>query len=143
MNESQNAPQEEPPRFGPHDLLGFHKVMSTGDAPTSEAYLDAFLAINLQMTKTRRKLLRTHYRAFNHQATMSQIAEAMGWRSYSSANVHYGRLALLVGKQTGFHFHDCYLRTLCTFLEPEEFGDHWLIIMRPQVAEALEQLEWV
>ena len=111
--------------------------------PTAEAYQDAFLALTPKMTRTRRTLLLTHYRAFGHQATMSQIAEGMGWSSYSSANTHYGRLAQLVAKQVGFHTGICHLNTLCTFIEPEERGDHWLIIMRPQVAEALRQLGWV
>ena len=68
----------------------------------------------------------------------------MGWKSFSSANVHYGRLAQLVGEEMGFNFlpDDAYLRALGTFIAPEEPGDHWLIIMRPQVAEALRQLGW-
>ena len=73
---------------------------------------------------------------------MSQIAEAMGWKSFSSANVHYGRLAQLVGEEMGFKVDGAFLSALGTFVAPEEPGDHWLIIMRPQVAEALKQLGW-
>jgi hypothetical protein len=76
---------------------------------------------------------------------MSQISEAMGWKSFSSANAHYGRLSQLVGEQMGFRFRpgEAYSNVLCTFIEPQEPGDHWLTIMRPQVAEALRQLGWV
>lgn len=94
------------------------------------------------MTPTRRKLLKVHYAFYRHQATMSQLAEAMGWKSFSSANAHYGRLALLVGRQLGFKMDGAYLNSLGNFIEPHEPGDHWLIIMRPQVAEALRQLGW-
>jgi len=75
---------------------------------------------------------------------MSQMAEKMGWKSYSSANAHYGRLAQLVGARLGFRFKPggAYSSALCTFVEPHELGDHWLTIMRPQVAKALEELRW-
>jgi hypothetical protein len=109
------------------------------DTATAEDYRNAFFALGGQMTRTRRTLLSTHYRFYRHQATMSQIAEAMGWASYSSANAHYGRLAQLVAKQLGFEHNGAHLNALCTFVEPEEPGDHWLIIMRPQVVEVLEE----
>lgn len=94
------------------------------------------------MTATRRRILEVHYRALGRQLTMTQIAEAVGWKSYSSANSHYGRLAKLVGEQVGFRQRSCHLASLCTFVRPEEKGDHWLIIMRPEVAAALKSLGW-
>jgi hypothetical protein len=112
------------------------------DTATTENYRDAFLALGAQMTSTRRKLLATHHQCYRHQATMSQLAEAMGWHSYSSANAQYGRLAQLIADQLGFKQTGAYLSALCTFIEPEQPGDHWLIIMRPQVTEALMQLAW-
>ena len=110
----------------------------------AEDYQRAFLALENQgqMTTTRRKLLAAHFRFYRHQATMSQIAEAMGWSSYSSANAHYGRLGQLVAEQLGLKIDGAYSNALCTFIEPQEPGDHWLTIMRPEVAEALKQLEW-
>jgi len=94
------------------------------------------------MTVTRRRILEVHYRALGRQLTMTQIAQAVGWKSYSSANSHYGRLAKLVGEQVGFRHHSCHLFTLCTFVRPQEKGDHWLIIMRAEVAQALKSLGW-
>ena len=111
-------------------------------APSAAAYRTAFLALESQMTPTRRRILEVHYRALDRQLTMTQIAEAVGWKSYSSANSHYGRLAKLVGEQVGFRLRSCHLASLCTFVRPEEKGDHWLIIMRPEVAEALKSLGW-
>lgn len=114
------------------------------DAATADDYRNAFLSMGAQLTRTRRDLLRVHYRFYRHQATMSQVAERMGWKSYSSANAQYGRLGQLVGKQLGFKVKPggAYSSALCTFIEPAEPGDHWLTIMRPQVAEALRQLGW-
>ena len=95
------------------------------------------------MTETRRRLLQTYYHLPNHEATMTQISEAMGWRSYSSGNVHYGKLAQLVAEQLGLPDDGCNLTALCTFLAPQKPGDHWLITMRPQVADALKELSWI
>jgi hypothetical protein len=113
------------------------------DTATAEDFRSAFVALGEQMTRTRRELLVVLYRFYGHQATMSQISEKMGWKSFSSANAHYGRLAQLVGKQLGFQIEGAYSNVLCTFIEPQKSGDHWLTIMRPQVAEALRQLGWV
>ncbi|HJT79969.1 MAG TPA: hypothetical protein VJ719_02135 [Chthoniobacterales bacterium] len=120
--------------------------MNTPERASAEDYCQAFLALESksQMTATRRELLRKHFRFYRHQATMSQIAEKMGWASYSSANAQYGRLGQLVGEELGFQFKPggAYSSALCTFVEPQEPGDHWLTIMRPQVAEALRRLGW-
>ncbi len=110
--------------------------------PSAKAFREAFLALGSDMTTTRRRILEVHYRALGRQLTMTQIAEAVGWKSYSSANSHYGRLAKLVGEQVGFRHRSCHLASLCTFVRPEEKGDHWLIIMRPEVAAALKSLGW-
>jgi hypothetical protein len=110
--------------------------------PTARAYRAALLALEPKLTATRRRILEVHYRALGRQLTMTQIAEAVGWKSYSSANSHYGRLAKLVGEQLGFRHPGCHLASLCTFVRPEEKGDHWLIIMRPEVAAALKSLGW-
>jgi arylsulfatase A-like enzyme len=95
------------------------------------------------MTETRRKLLHTHYHSPRREATMTQISEAMGWRTYSSGNAHYGKLAQLVAEQVGFHPDGCHLNALTTAAKPAEHSAHLLITMRPQVAEALKQLSWV
>ena len=110
--------------------------------PSAKVFRQAFLALEPRMTGTRRRILEVHYRALGRQLTMTQIAQAVGWRSYSSANSHYGRLAKLVAEQIGFRHPSCHLFTLCRFVRPEEKGDHWLIIMRAEVAEALKSLGW-
>ena len=117
-------------------------MAASTNPPTAKAFRKAFLVLEPRMTGTRRRLLEVHYRALDRQLTMTQIAEAVGWKSYSSANSHYGRLAKLVGEQVGFQHRGCHLATLCTFVRLEEKGDHWLIIMRAEVAAALKSLGW-
>jgi len=119
------------------------RPVNEAQVPTAEAYRAAFLALEPRMTETRRKLLQAHYHSPHHEATMTQISEAMGWRRYSSGNAHYGKLAQLVAEQLGLPHDGCYLTTLCTFVRPEEQGDHWLITLRPQVADALKELSWI
>ena len=117
-------------------------MAASARTPTAKAFRAALLALEPRLTPTRRRILEVHYRALDRQLTMTQIAEAVGWRSYSSANSHYGRLAKLVGDEVGFRHPSCHLATLCTFVRPAEKGDHWLIIMRPEVADALKSLGW-
>lgn len=117
-------------------------MMPPSKIPRANAFRDAFLALEPQMTATQRRLLEVHYAAPDRQLTMIQIAEAMGWKSYVSGNCHYGRLAKLVAGHVGFRHDGCYLFTLCEFLPPQEKGDHWLITMRREVADALTMLGW-
>ena len=111
--------------------------------PTAEKFQEAFMSLESKMTETRHSLLREHYQFPDHTATMTQIATKMGWNKYVSGNTHYGKLARLVSEQIGFHPDGCFLGTLCTFIEPKEKGEQWLIIMRPQVVKALENLGWI
>jgi hypothetical protein len=117
-------------------------MAASAKTPSAEAFREAFLALEPRLTATRRRILEVHYRALDRQLTMTQISEAVGWTSYSSGNSHYGRLAKLVGEQVGFRHRSCHLFTLCTFVRPAEKGDHWLIIMRKEVAAALKSLGW-
>jgi hypothetical protein len=110
--------------------------------PNARAFRAAFLALGPRLTASRRRILEVHYRALDRQLTMTQIAQAVGWSSYSTANSQYGGLARLVAEQLGFRHRGCHLATLCTFVRPVEKGDHWLIIMRKEVAEALKSLGW-
>src|SRR3954469_7506950 len=110
--------------------------------PRAAAFREAFLALEPHLTESRLRILEVHYRALDRQLTMTQIAQAVGWSSYSVANSQYGRLARAVGEQLGFRPRGCHLSTLCTFVPPEEKGDHWLIIMRKEVADALKSLGW-
>ena len=134
--------KQKPSQVEPNQLSEPTPMAASTKTPTTRAFRQAFLALEPRMTGTRRRILEVHYRALDRQLTMTQIAEAVGWKSYSSANSHYGRLARLVGGQVGFRPGSCHLATLCTFVRPEEKGDHWLIIMRAEVAAALKSLGW-
>ncbi len=69
------------------------------------------------------------------------MAKALGYLKYGAANMHYGKLGRLIGEQIGCQpLPQLPVAVLVTF-EQREGVWHW--IMRPQVAEAIEQLGWV
>ena len=64
----------------------------------------------------------------------------MGYKGHSGANLHYGRLAGLVGEQLNYNPEPEKLGTLVLF---EHKGNEWHWIMREEVAGALKSLGWV
>ena len=103
MKKEPNQPPEPTAPSGRGTSLTLGKIMAASvKTPSARAFRAAFLALEPCMTETRRRILEVHYRALDRQLTMTQIAQAVGWQSYSSANSHYGRLAKLVGEQVGF-----------------------------------------
>lgn len=87
------------------------------------------------------RMLQAHYHAPDRTLTATQMAKALGYPKYSAANLHYGKLARLVGEQIGWHpLPDEAIFVLVTFEKPHR---EWRWIMRPSVAQALEQLGWV
>lgn len=112
---------------------------ATFSPPATDRYAAAFRALT-GLTDRHFQLLRLHYQAPERTVTARQLAELVGYTSYSVANAQYGRLARLVGEQLDYSPEPERLGTLVTF--DKRHGEwHWL--MRPQVAEALESLGWV
>ncbi len=73
--------------------------------------------------------------------TAKQMAASLGYRRYSAANFHYGKLGRLVGEQLGWAPLPKYrVLVLVTFEKP---GCELQWVMRPAVAEALERLGWI
>lgn len=114
-------------------------TVATFSPPDSNTYVAAFRAIS-GMTDRHFQLLRLHYHAPERTITATQLAELVGYSRYSVANAQYGRLGRLVGEKLDFNPEPERLGTLVTF-DKRQGEWHW--IMRPQVAMALETLEWV
>lgn len=65
----------------------------------------------------------------------------MGYPNHSSANLHYGKFARLVGTRLKWRpLPEVVLGVLVTFEKPL---NEWHWIMRPAVARAIEELGWV
>jgi hypothetical protein len=99
-----------------------------------------------------RKLLRAHVNSKGRVSTMTLLAEAAGYASFSPANLHYGALARRIGKHLAISepsvrvptASDAYLSLLGDFIPPEEVTNaHWLLVMKPEFAEALLASGWL
>ncbi|GAB4205220.1 MAG: hypothetical protein OHK0022_31100 [Roseiflexaceae bacterium] len=114
--------------------------------PTVEEYIEAFQLIDAHITDLQRALLRAHYQAPDHTATATELAHAVGASSFRTTNAQYGRLAaklidVLHWPHKGQVVH---LTILAEFVSPKFTQERqWLLIMLPEVAEAIERLKWV
>src|SRR5262245_18646997 len=116
--------------------------------PSIDDYRLAFLAVRSQMTENQLEMLRAHYAAPGHATTMSKLAKAVGYSSYSSANLQYGKLARSVAHRLGFAKdrttgQSQYLDALAAPARDQDPNDDWKWVLRQEVVSALEALEWV
>jgi hypothetical protein len=98
------------------------------------------------------KLLRAHLKSKGRVSTMTLLAEAAGYASFSPANLHYGGLARRIGRHLAISeptvtvpsTSDAYLSLLVDFIRPEAVTNvHWLLVMKPEFAEALQASHWI
>ena len=99
-----------------------------------------------------RKILRAHLNSKGRVSTMTLLAEAAGYNSFSPANLHYGALARRIGQHLAISepsvrvptSSDAYLSLIGDFIRPEEVTNaHWLLVMKPEFAEALLASHWL
>lgn len=102
---------------------------------TAEDYSKALT--ELKLTENQRDMLRIHYAAPAHVITARQLARAMGYNSWTTTNIHYGRLGRLVGEKLGLP-PDTKLAALCAFHKAA--GEEWEFIQHPSLVAALERL---
>lgn len=105
---------------------------------TTDDYIVAFRRLNIAPHQMR--MLQVHYYASDRTLTATQMSKAMGYRNFNASNLHYGKLARLVGENLGWN--PMPETTLFVLAEFEKPGREWLWLMRPQVAQAMERLEW-
>jgi hypothetical protein len=113
--------------------------------PSRERFRSALERLAAELPENYVALLKAHYAAPGHTTTASNLAEAVGYKSHSGVNLHYGRLASLLGsvlqQSTGEFVR---LKLLVEFRMPGEQGNREiLLVMRPELAGALEDLGWV
>jgi hypothetical protein len=129
-------------------------------APTAAVYEEAFLAIS-PLNESCRAMLAAHLQAPDRLLSATKLAEAAGYRSYSGANLQYGKLGYLIAQEIGFTpptrgdgtpIWTCAIaRDPAADLDVEFEGlvalalrhmdaPHFEWQMRPQVAEALLRL---
>lgn len=104
---------------------------------TAKQFFKAFQKLRPRLGDHYLRMLQSNYSAPKRTITATQMAYALGYQGYQGA-CNYGTLAKMLCKELGYPAKDHIpLFLLVSFTKP---SDHWLWTMRPQVAEALEEL---
>ncbi len=112
--------------------------------PTADDFSAALDVLEESMKPNQRKLLVAHYRSPNRTSTAAKLAKAVGYKSWSGANLQYGALAKRVGDVLSFHPDPDYeIAVMATWKRRQSPGGQLKLTLRPQVAKALEKLKWV
>jgi len=135
----------------------FHEVGYKGDVdaysdPTPIATAEQFKAalLTLRNSKAGMAMLQAQYRATNHTISAAQLAKELGYDGHATVNLRYGTLAHRVAEALHYQpgpFPDGkphWWYTLSYWndsTQAEEGQDQW--IMRPELAQALQELKWV
>lgn len=112
--------------------------------PAAESYVDIFgrLYNDKRITDKHKEILRLHYKSQERAITTRELAKLVGYSAYNAVNAQYGRLAGLVCTELK-QPQECNLAILVEFEpDPKTNGKETLLRMRPQVAEAIEILQW-
>jgi hypothetical protein len=117
---------------------------STTAFPSSQEYRKALSAIRNQITVNQLLMLQRHYHAPGRAITSRQLAKALGLTSYNVVKSQYGTLAHRVCDALDVDVNSVWLFILATWTKDRDVADgELLLLMRPQVAHALEALKWV
>jgi predicted HNH restriction endonuclease len=112
---------------------------------TTKKFADALQALNDRgIASSRRNLLVAHFDSPHHRTSMSQLAYAVGYPNYRSANLNYGLLAKAIARQIGISLRNRLNLSVISTWEGLErrSGEHFTFVMRAELAAALEQLGW-
>ena len=110
--------------------------------PAAADYTRALRSMLPLLSPTYIRMLQFHYAQPEKTVTAAAMAEAMGFKSYGAANLHYGKLARLVGNRIGWHpgkeeDDKIKLNVFATFRQSR---GHWHWIMRKELAQAIKRL---
>ncbi|NDJ25763.1 DUF262 domain-containing protein [Nostoc sp. B(2019)] len=124
--------------------------------PQVNDYKQAFLAISNQITDCHRLMLKAHYHAPTQTITATGLAQAARYENYNGANLQYARIGELIANHLNYlppeHENNgkpFWLWMLAsgywkTIRDSENHTQReWQWQLRPQVVQALEDLDWV
>lgn len=110
-------------------------------AVTEKQLFDALTAIGKPGGR-QLQFLQAHFDATGRAATATQLAQAAGYKSWRTLNLHYGVLARRIGER--IRRTSARLGLLVEFSGPGDLtNEHWVLFMRPEFASALSQAGWV
>lgn len=104
---------------------------------TVDGYVEALGVTKL--SKARRLMLVAHRRAEDRKMTATELAEAAGWKTHTSANTHYGKLGREVAEHLGLKIEgEGNLAWAHALAKYDEATSQWQ--MHEEVAEAMDRL---
>ncbi|MEN9572491.1 MAG: hypothetical protein RL514_346 [Verrucomicrobiota bacterium] len=113
-------------------------------AADASEYAEALRCLGPKLSDKHREMLLAHFHASDRKVTAGQLAAKVGYASFGAANLHYGKLGVMIGKQLGLSEQDVHVGVLVLFIRPNTEGNkEWIWQMRPELAVALERLKWV
>ena len=132
--------------------VGYKGDVDAYSDPTPIATAEQFNAalLTLRISEAEMAMLRAQYRATNHTISAAQLAKELRYDSYATVNARYGALAHRLAEALHYQpgpFPDGKPHWWYTLSywndspQAEEGQDQW--IMRPELAQALQELKWV
>ena len=117
-----------------------------GSTPDETRVLEGLRAISPKLHDGQRAMLKAHYHAEDQTMTATELANAAGYPSYSSANVHYGNVGKYLYEfapidiekyKDGSPIYTFYLAEAATESDIEK---DWRWKLRPEVSKAIAAL---
>ena len=136
------------------DMRGFLKWLtsrasscqSTGlPKPSATQYAQVLQNIEPLLSSRQRQMLTGHAMASDQTLSMEEIATLAGYDTYSSANLHYGKLGGLLGQELGLTGQDFNVYAIADFESPSAHPQtgHTRARMHAALHEALVMLGWI
>lgn len=111
----------------------------TIESPSSEDFRRALQEI-LPLAEHHRHILKAHYTSPNYTATVTELAEAVGYTSFNAINLHYGIFVNSIADRLGLKRS---FDLIQTFYKPgNRDEEHLQLILRPEFIKALDELCW-
>jgi hypothetical protein len=107
--------------------------------PSTRQFIQALQQV--APSKKRKQMLQAHYNAPLHTITATQLTQALGYKNFAAANLHYGLFAKRVREALNWwHYPGIHI---CIFTTFSHRNGEWHWTMLPELAAALEELGWV
>lgn len=117
--------------------------MAARSLATPKEYKAALALLEDEMPPKHRLMLEAHYRAPGRRLTARKLAEKVGYASFGAVNLQYGTLARKICDILGLRLR-YHVLVLAKFVTPKTGLDREILwVMRPELAQALEELQWV
>jgi hypothetical protein len=122
------------------------RLNSRTTPPSGKEYVDAFRKILNDLADNYVAMLKAHYHAPDQTLTATELAEAAGYSTHSSANLHYGKVGKLLSDVMPIVLEKqsdgtpVYTSALATPGERTIDEQYWTWKLRPEVAFAIKQL---